>query len=140
MTRATTKPRLVLRGGDGPPVDARRTRPRPSPAAALEATDPRWVMAVRVRESLQGACLTADARRRVLRIGRMLGLNDFDCNIIIAIVQDTARRGEGLHGAADTLALVPRRQPQARCANWRTAVWVASLLAVEAVVVWSLVT
>ena len=139
MSRADTKPRLVLRGRSDATVDSRRTRTATSPTPVLEATDPRWVMAVRVRESLQGTCLTADARQRVIRIGRMLGLNDFDCNVIIAIVQDAARRGESLHGAADTLAMVPQRETQTRCAKWRTAVWVASLLAVEAVVIWSLV-
>lgn len=139
MTRTTTKPRLVLRGTGKLPVDSRRTRTRPIRPRTLEATDPRWVMAVRVRESLQGACLTAGARRRVIHLGRALGLTDFDCNVIIAIVQDAARRGEDLHGAVDTLALVPQRKPHARCASWRTAVWVACLLAMEAVVIWSAV-
>ncbi len=138
MSRTTTNPRLVLRGAGDRPVVSRRTRTQPNPPA-LEVNDPRWVMAVRVRESLQGTCLTAESRRRVIRIGRLLGLTDFDCNVIIAIVQDAARRGEDIHSAADTLHVVPQRKPQPRCAKWRTVAWVASLLALEAVVIWALV-
>lgn len=56
-------------------------------------SDPRWVLAVRAGEQLQGAVLPPEARERLLRLGRLLGLTTFDSNLVIAIVQDQARRG-----------------------------------------------
>lgn len=48
---------------------------------------------MRTGEALQGAVLRPDRREKLLRLGRLLGLTPFDCNMIIAIVQDQARRG-----------------------------------------------
>lgn len=70
-------------------------------AAGLSAGDARRVFAVQVAGQLEGgraAVLTAERRRRLLRRARGLGLRAFDANLIIAVVQDEARRG------ADTLA------------------------------------
>lgn len=58
-----------------------------------EATDPRWVLAVRTAEQLQGSILTMDRRERLVRLGKLMGLTAFQANLIIAIVQDQARRG-----------------------------------------------
>ena len=55
--------------------------------------DPRWAMAVRTAEQLQGTVLSPERRQRLLEMGRILGLSPFDSNLIIAIVQDRARRG-----------------------------------------------
>ncbi len=55
--------------------------------------DPRWVLAVRVSESLEGTLLSPQKRERLVRLGKMLGLSPFDANLVIAIVQDQARRG-----------------------------------------------
>ncbi len=55
--------------------------------------DPRWVLAVRVAETMQGAMLPVDARQRLVRLGKVMGLSPFDANLVIAIVQDQARRG-----------------------------------------------
>ena len=75
------------------------------------ATDPRWVLAVRTAEVLQGTILPAEARDKLVRLGRVMGLTTFDANLVIAIVQDQARRG---HTAAycptageDQLRMVP---------------------------------
>jgi len=57
------------------------------------ATDPRWVLAVRCAEQLQGAILSPERRERLIELGRVLGLSPFDANLVIAIVQDQARRG-----------------------------------------------
>ena len=59
----------------------------------VEALDPRWVFAVRVSEQLQGAVLSADRRERLIRLGKVLGLTAFDASLVIAVVQDQARRG-----------------------------------------------
>lgn len=56
-------------------------------------TDPRWVMAVRTAEQLQGAILSPEKRERLIKLGKTMGLSPFDANLIIAIVQDQARRG-----------------------------------------------
>lgn len=75
-----------------PPADA--GSPPPTAGTPLRgASDPRWVLAVRTGEALQGAVLRPDRREKLLRLGRLLGLTPFDCNMIIAIVQDQARRG-----------------------------------------------
>ena len=76
-----------------------------------EASDPRWVLALRTAELLEGTILTPEKRQRLIRTGRLMGLNVFDCNLVIAIVQDQARRG---HSPSDCpaagvsqLAMVP---------------------------------
>lgn len=109
--------------------------------------DPRWVLAVRTAESLQGAILRPERRDRLVRLGKMLGLSAFDANLVIAIVQDQARRGyapEYCPTAGETqLRLIPlpgardligRRLRHRRVLQ--AAGWIASLLALELVVVW----
>lgn len=77
-------------------------------AAGLSATDARWVLAVRTAQSLErGGMLMPERRRRLLAEGQRLGLRDFDTSLIIAIVQDGARTGEGLgQNVADRVGLV----------------------------------
>lgn len=87
-------------------VDVKHLSPR------MSADDARWVLAMRVRESLQGgsaAILPPEARSRISDIGRRLGLRPFDVSLIIAIVQDEARVGAGRMNAdvAARLAMVP---------------------------------
>ncbi|MEM7682212.1 MAG: hypothetical protein AAF288_09680 [Planctomycetota bacterium] len=62
-------------------------------SAALSPADPRWVLAQRAAESLEGTLITADRRERLLKLGRALGLTSFDASLVMAIVQDRARRG-----------------------------------------------
>jgi len=73
----------------------------------LSRTDPRWVVAVRAQLQLQGATLHPQARRRVMRTARQIGVRPFDANLIIALVQDRARRGETLHDLEPVLRLLP---------------------------------
>ncbi len=73
---------------------------------SLDPTDPRWVLAVRTHSQLQGTTLTYERRQRLMRTAEQLGVRPFDANIIIAIVQDHARRGVTLSYAAGTLALL----------------------------------
>lgn len=77
---------------------SRATRFRPSlevdRGQAIRGTaDPRWVLAVRASEQLQGATLTPPSRDRLVRMAQTLGLTAFDAHLIIAVVQDQARRG-----------------------------------------------
>ncbi|MEE9403489.1 MAG: hypothetical protein V3V20_01235 [Algisphaera sp.] len=57
------------------------------------ATDPRWILAVRAAESLDGSTLPSASRDRLIRLGKAMRLMPFDANLILAIVQDQARRG-----------------------------------------------
>lgn len=65
-------------------------------SAALDATDARWVLACRVATSLEGgraAILRPESRDRLLAQAERMGLRAFDANLVIAIVQDSARCG-----------------------------------------------
>jgi hypothetical protein len=80
--------------GRGLSARAARTAPRStSNPGRPAANDPRWVLARRTAEQLQGSILVPERRARLLHLGRALKLNDFDANLVIAIVQDQARRG-----------------------------------------------
>jgi hypothetical protein len=83
---------------------ARGERPR-------TASDPRWVLAAAAMTAVEGgraAIISPDRRRRLMTTAAALGLRKFDAALIIAIVQDAARRGEPLNaGAARSLAMVP---------------------------------
>lgn len=85
---ASTRLRLVSRSARfRPSLEVDRGQ------AIRGTTDPRWVLAVRAAEQLQGATLTPPARDRLVRMARAFGLTAFDANLIIAVVQDQARRG-----------------------------------------------
>lgn len=82
-------------------------------AAGLSATDARWVVAVRTAEALEGGrlgILRPEKRRNIGLLATRLGLREFDANLIMAIVQDSARSGAagGALGVetADRLRLV----------------------------------
>lgn len=67
-------------------------------AAGLSAVDARWVLAVRVTQSLEGGkagVLSPEKRQRLIAFATGMGLRAFDANLIIAIVQDAARTGTG---------------------------------------------
>lgn len=86
-------------------------------AAQMDPGDARWAIAQQARGLLEGgraAVLTPERRRRLMRLATRIGLREFDANLIIAIVQDEARAGEGTSGEdlAGRLAMVrpvPRR-------------------------------
>lgn len=68
-------------------------------ARRLDAGDARRILAVRTSEALEGgagAILRPDRRRAILDLAQEMGLRAFDANLIIAIVQDSARRGIGV--------------------------------------------
>ncbi len=76
-------------------------------AAALASSgggDVRRIFAVRASQMLEGgraAIMPPESRRMLVGDARRFGLRAFEANLIIAIVQDGARRGE-LPGAAET--------------------------------------
>lgn len=150
MSSAASHPRLRLVGADDGPahsdwVRSRRTRQavirenrRAAQNPALEPTDPRWVVAARAFSQLQGSTMTPERRQRIMRTAHLLGVRPFDASLIIAIVQDRARRGEGLAEAAATLALV-HRPKRARSASQTGLRWIAAIAAAlmaNALLIW----
>ena len=101
-------------------------------------TDPRWVLAIRTSESLEGQILRPERRERLIRLGKVMGLTPFDCNLIIAIVQDQARRGNAPEFCAqagqEQLVLVPlrnRSEPTRAQRRFQLAAVVSLLLLAE---------
>lgn len=67
--------------------------PVQNPAPITDPADPRWVLAIRTAERLQGSVLPPEDRDKLTRLGKVMGLTAFDCALVLAIVQDQARRG-----------------------------------------------
>lgn len=68
-------------------------------ASRLAVTDARWVFAVQVSRNLSGGragALPPERRAALMSTARTFGLRPFDASLIIAVVQDGARTGEGL--------------------------------------------
>lgn len=118
-------------------ADAGAAPRRPVETPITRASDPRWVLALRTADLLEGPVLTHDKRQRLLRLGRLMGLSPFSANLVIAIMQDRARRDRPfaamLADARADLALVPAATPR-RDGRWRTLAAVAALLAMQALV------
>jgi hypothetical protein len=95
-------------------------------ATALQPTDARWVFAARVHESLDGEVLPPERRSRLERLARLLGLRPFDAQLIVAIVQDQARRRAPLSDAAPLVAMIPAQPRPAGAGPWRR--WLVALL------------
>jgi hypothetical protein len=103
----------------------------------LSPTDPRWALAARAYSQLQGSALTQERRVQVMRTARRLGVRPFDANLIIAIVQDQARRGHGLREAAGMITLIDppkRRSAGSTWVRWASAVVCAA--AANAFLIW----
>ncbi|MHC5024040.1 MAG: hypothetical protein ACYTGG_09020 [Planctomycetota bacterium] len=137
MASVTPHPHLRIVGTDDPVAVARWARHRSARTAvsretraasanqSLDPADPRWVLAMRAYSQLQGSTLTPDRRERVLDTARRLGVRPFDANVIIAMVQDRARRGEPIASAAPTLDLLADPRMQQRRGAWR--VWLLAI-------------
>ena len=116
---STTPPQPRLRlVGAGEAVRPQVARPPQTPLAGT--MDPRWVLAVRVAERLQGSILAPASRESLVRLGTRLGLTPFDANLIIAIVQDQARRGYAPSYCPTASEPQLRMVPPPRPARWLT--------------------
>ena len=110
----------------------------------VAATDPRWILAVRTAESLEGTLLTPEKRQRLLRLARLLALTTFDANLVIAIVQDQVRRGQSPAtcpaAGQKQLAMVGLARDRSSSQHQRRAVntvWLVTLLfLVEMLLIW----
>lgn len=73
-------------------------------ASNLSPMDARRIFAARVAESIEGgkaALLPVERRQGLMRVARTLGIRTFDANLVIAIAQDAARRGQLGQATAD---------------------------------------
>ena len=81
---------------------------------AIDETTPHWQLANETAEALEGEILRPDRRRALVTRAQHLGVRPFDANLVFALVQDRARRGESVGDAAAPLALLaekPARRP-----------------------------
>ncbi len=133
--------RLRLVGTGAP--DAKPPAANPTPITS--PTDPRWVLAVNTAQALEGAVLPPAKRERLMNQGKSMGLSAFDCSLVLAIIQDRARRGIALDqcpGASEPqLALIPL--PSVRPfrsvlgkSPGQTLMLAAGLLALQVLLVW----
>lgn len=111
--------------------------------SGISPTDPRWVVATRTAAALQGEILPLQRREKLMGLGKSLGLTPFATTLIIAIVQDQARRGyspENCPAAGEPqLQMIDLPQPRARVTRRLTvAAGIAALLVVEllAITLW----
>lgn len=95
--------------------------------AALAADDVRAAFAATVAASLEGgraAILRPKARQALMASGAKLGLRPFDTSLVIAIVQDAARRGEGVNAAPVHGRLGMVGEPESTTRIWPIALGV----------------
>lgn len=146
MSSAASQPRLRLVGTE----DARPSTPRSANAGGvplsihelavvkenrlaahagqftgreIDARDPRWILAMQTQARLQGSMLTPERRSELLLSGKQLGLRPFESNLVIAVVQDQARRDSPLSHAESTLGIIgvphdPRTAREATAWPW----------------------
>lgn len=135
------EPRLRLVGSGAP--DAKPPTENPTPIHG--ATDPRWVLAVRTAEMLEADVLSPVKREKLMRTGKMMGLSAFDCSLIIAIVQDRARRGiapDQCPAASESqLALIPLPGIRSLWSGFhvsagQVALLAGGMLALQAMLMW----
>lgn len=101
-------------------------------ASAVDLDDARLRFASRVADTLDGgraACLAPDKRRALVAAAVDKGLRPFDANLIIAIVQDAARRGETPSGTTLRLVSPPVRRAPAWAAPLAALVLATALFA-----------
>lgn len=107
-------------------------------ASSLLTEDVTGLFARQVFEALEGgksALLTPGSRRGLLTLGHRLGLRDFHANLVIAIVQDGARRGENIHNklTGDRLRLISASGVKRESASMAHMIVVAGAIAIGAV-------
>ncbi len=102
----------------------------------LGSTDPRWILAKETARVLAGTVLPYERRLGLMALAQRLGIRAFDANLIVAVVQDRARRGEPLALCAPTLAMIPMPQkPTAEPFASFITVAIVIAIAVDAVLI-----
>jgi hypothetical protein len=138
-----------LRLGEAEPVsgidpvrEASRQIARENHASrVMGPNDARWELARQVQQSVEGgraAIIRPEVRRRLVAAGTGRGLRPFDANLVIAVVQDGARRGEKLDdGVVGRLAFVgPAEETTRRYTSLLVAAVALGLAGFVALVAW----
>lgn len=102
-----------------------------SAAAALSPLDARWVFATSVAREIElsgapaAGVLAPERRRNLSRLATRLGLRAFDANLVIAIVQDGCRSGEGALSprVGERLTLVRAAEQRPEMTGRELAAW-----------------
>lgn len=140
-SKTETKLRLV--GTGAPDIKP----PAVNPAPITQPTDPRWVLAIRTAQVIQGSTLPPAQRETLMRLGKSIGLSAFDCSLILAIIQDRARRGIALDQcpaeSERQLALIPlpkMRSFQSALGKHpvQTIMIASGLIALQVLLIWAL--
>ena len=63
------------------------------PRAITQPGDGRWVLAVRAAESIENGTLSDEKQKRLVKLGKLLGLTTMDTQSIITIIKDCAQQG-----------------------------------------------
>lgn len=145
MSLSERQPKLRLVRADSPDSmaswHASNAVARENAAAArnseLKPNDPRWVLAVQTAAQLDGDRLSPEARKRIERTARLLGVRTFDANVIMAIVQDHARQKLPLSSSSGMIEMVQpvQRQRDNTLTRWALALGLAGLV-VFALIQW----
>lgn len=122
--------RLAAHAGD---IDSREIDPR----------DPRWILAMQTQARLQGTMLTPERRDELMVSGRHLGLRPFESNLVIAVVQDRARREQPLRMADQNAGLIPLQNLQTlggatnqRTWRWWLLAFAAAMVVASMAIMW----
>ncbi|MDX2132705.1 MAG: hypothetical protein SFY69_11710 [Planctomycetota bacterium] len=97
-------------------------------AARLDDADVRAAFAIDVARAIEGgraAVLRPENRRRLVAAAVKQGLREFDAHLVIAIVQDAARRAEPVHSGPVHARLSMLAPPADASYAWRFAIAVA---------------
>ena len=138
-------PPLRLVGGEagghtrGAAEPTRSTVVRPHVEQALQppisaTSDPRWVVAVRCAELLQDGRLPPLRRDGVIRLAQSLGMSAFDANLVMAIIQEQARRGHAPAACPAAGERELRRVPLPPVRPWASGFRIALLTALGVLV------
>jgi hypothetical protein len=129
----------------GPKAETPTSEPSETDArpASTGPNDPRWVLAIRAREALRGRTIPKEQHRKLIRLGKLLGLSEAGVRHIVDAVQNQARSGLppnalGLlaHLPPPALADDGRRAEQRRIVG-HAAFWSLLVLLAELVIVFT---
>ena len=99
-------------------------------------TDPNVLLASEIASRMEGCVMPASAREDILDQAGRMGIRRFDASLLMALLQDRARRGEALHGLAIPFKVrqeQPVSIPHASLARWLSALLVGGSIAVLAI-------
>ena len=72
---------------------------------------PHLSLANQVASRLQGTMLAPEDRAVLVDEARRMGIREFDSHLVMAVVQDRARRGEGMEDLRGPLSMFPKTPP-----------------------------